>query len=321
MSNQRTNRRVLRFGIEATYNADTVPDMAAILPTSIDVTPLAGNDIDRSYIRPYYGNAPQAPGEKHVQVQVGVELTTSGEAGTPPPWGALLRACGWSETIVPEVPADPDTGAEAQPAQVIYAPVSDNEDSGRFYCHVDKNLHEGRGARGTPQFTLNAESIPALQVTLMALIQPVTNAALPEVDLTHWPKALPINTLNTKPLSVFGVESPFQSFSLDMSAQTRQRTVVGANDIAITGRQPSGSLTIDDPGVDAVNYFQRSLNVETGEVSLIHGTEPGSIIEIVMPSCSLTSPTYADDQGVQMLSMNYRPEPIEGNDEVRIICR
>ncbi|GHB24437.1 phage tail tube protein [Salinicola rhizosphaerae] len=313
MSNQRTNRRVLRFGIEASYNADTVPDMAAILPTSIEVTPMAGNDIDRSYIRPYYGNAPQAPGEKHVQVQVGVELTTSGEAGTPPPWGALLRACGWTETIVP---ADGET-----PAQVVYAPISDYEDSGRFYCHVDKNLHEGRGARGTPQFTLNAESIPALQVTLMALIQPVTNVALPEVDLTHWPKALPINTLNTKPLKVFGVASPFQSFSLDMSAQTRQRTVVGANDIAITGRQPSGSLTIDDPGVAAVNYFQRSLNVETGEISLIHGTEPGSIIEIVMPSCSLASPTYADDQGVQMLSMNYRPEPVQGNDEVRLICR
>ncbi|WP_342596313.1 phage tail tube protein [Salinicola lusitanus] len=313
MSNQRTNRRVLRFGIEASYNADTVPDMTAILPTSIDVTPLAGNDIDRSYIRPHYGNAPQAPGEKHVQVQVGVELTTSGEAGTPPPWGALLRTCGWTETIVP---ADGETTA-----QVVYAPVSDNEDSGRFYCHVDKNLHEGRGARGTPQFTLNAESIPALQVTLMALIQPVTNVALPEVDLTHWPKALPINTLNTQPLKVFGIASPFQSFSLDMSAQTRQRTVVGANDIAITGRQPSGSLTIDDPGVVAVNYFQRSLNVETGEISLIHGTEPGSIIEIVMPSCSLASPTYADDQGVQMLSMNYRPEPVQGNDEVRIICR
>ena len=222
---------------------------------------------------------------------------------------------------MPEVPADPDTGTEAQPAHVVYAPVSDNEDSGRFYCHVDKTLHEGRGARGTPQFTLNAESIPALQVTLMALIRPVTSVALPEVDLSHWKKALVVNTLNTEALQVFGVASPFQSFSLDMSAQTRQRTVVQGNDIAITGRAPSGALTIDDPGVDVVNYFERSLNVETGEISLIHGKTAGSIIEIVMPACSLASPTYADDQGVQMLSMNYRPEPVDGNDEVRIICR
>ncbi|WIX34962.1 phage tail tube protein [Salinicola sp. JS01] len=321
MSNQRTNRRVLRFGIEQSYNADTVPDMAAILPTSIDVTPLAGNDIDRSYIRPYYGNAPQAPGEKHVQVQVGVELTTSGTPGTPPPWGTLLQVCGFAETVEAAVEADPDNGVEARSARVVYTPISDQEESGRLYCHVDKTLHEGRGARGTVQIALNAESIPTLSMTMMALLRPIVDAALPTVDLSPWRPAPAVNTQNTGPLTVFGLATPFNQFSLDMAVQTRHRTVVDANDIAITGRQPSGSMQIDDPGVATVNYFQRAQGVEAGEIRIVHGTEPGSIVEIVMPRCTIQSPSYADDEGVQMLTIPYTPEPLTGNDEIQIICR
>lgn len=322
MSSQRTNRRALRFGIEQSYNADTAPaDMAAVLLNSIEVTPLSGDDIARNYIRPWYGNSPQAPGEKHMQVQLGCELTTSGTPGTPPPWGNLLLACGFAETVEEAVPADPNNNVEAQPARVIYTPVSDAEASGRLYCHVDKNLHEGRGARGTVQIALNAESIPTLSFTFMALLRPIVNATLPTVDLAPWRPAPAVNKANTGPLTIFGLSTPFNQFSLDTAVQTRHRTVVNANDVAITGRQPTGSMQIDDPGVSTVNYFERAQGVEAGQISIVHGTERGSIVEIVMPRCTIQSPSYADDQGVQMLTIPYTPEPIDGNDEIRIICR
>lgn len=314
MSRQRTNRRALRFGIEQSYNADAAPaDMAAVLLNSIEVTPLSGDDIARNYIRPWYGNSPQAPGEKHMQVQLGCEMTTAGTPGTPPPWGNLLLACGWAETI--------EAATNDAPARVVYTPVSDAEESGRLYCHVDKTLHEGRGARGNVQIALNAESIPTLSFTLMALLRPIVSAQLPDVDLAPWRPAPAVNTANTGPLTVFGQQTPFSQFSLDTAVQTRHRTVVDANDVAITGRQPSGSMQIDDPGVSTVNYFERAQGVEAGEIRIVHGTEPGSIVEIVMPRCTLQSPSYADDQGVQMLTIPYTPEPLNGNDEIQIICR
>lgn len=311
----RTNRRAMLFALESQYNdGTTTPDGAvdALLMRSINVTPLSGSDIERNFVRPYYGNSPKAPGEKHIQVELEFELSPSGTAGTPPAWGKVLRVCGWSEVVDTSTP-----GSET----VTYAMVSEGEDSGVFYAHVDGNLHKGRGAHGSAQFTLNAESMPTLKVTLYALISPVTKAALPTVDLSHWVDGLAVNSANTAPLTVFGAQSPFSEFSFDQAGDVKQRKVVGANDIAITGRASSGSFTIDDPGVDTVNFFEKSQQAATGPLKLAHGKTPGSIIEFSMPSIGIESPSYADGDGVQMLSMNYSPQPIDGNDEVAITLK
>lgn len=311
----RTNRRAMLFALESEYNDGSMtPDAAtdALLMRSITVTPLSGSDIERTFIRPYYGNSPKAPGEKHIQAEIEFELSPSGTPGTAPPWGKPLRACGWSEVIDTSTPGE---------ETVTYSMVSDDEDSGVFFCHVDGNLHKGRGAHGSAQFTLNAESMPVLKVTLYALISPVTKAELPTVDLTSWVDGLAVNTVNTEKLQVFGAASPFSEFSFDQAGDVKQRKVVGANDIAITGRSPSGSFTIDDPGVDVVNFFEKSQNAETGPLKLVHGKEAGSIIEFNMPSIGIESPSYADSDGVQMLSMNYAPQPIDGNDEATIVCK
>ncbi len=305
----KTNRRAMRFALESEYNdGTTTPEAAtdAILMRVIAVTPLSGSNIERNFVRPYYGNSPQAPGEKHVEAVVEVEWNTSGELGTPPPWGKLLRACGWSEVI--------EVGE-----RVIYSPVSEDEDSGVFFCNVDGNLHKGRGARGTPAFTANAENMPVIRFTFRALISPVTQEQLPNVTLSQWRAALAVNSLNTEPLEFMGAGVPFNQFSLDMSGQVIHNKIVGSNDIEITGRSPSGQLSIEDPGVGTVNYFEMSQNAATGALTLVHGKTPEDRIEISMKKVGIESPTYSDQDGIQMLSINYMPEPTEGNDEVLIV--
>jgi len=310
----RTNRRAMLFALENAYNdGSTTPDAAtdALLMRSITVTPLAGNDIERNAIRPYYGNTPRAPGEKHMQVEVEMELAPSGTAGEPPAWGNLLRCCAFAETVVSE------TGSES----VTYAPVSDNEDSGVFFCHVDGTLHKGRGAHGSAAFTVNADGMPVLRATLRALVSPVTADSLPEVVLDHWVDALAVNTQNTEKLSVYGSTFPFSEFSLDMQTSVTHQKVVGANNIAVTGRSPQGQFTIEDPGVDGgINFFDKAQQAETGVLTLVHGKQAGEIITINMPSVGIESPSYSDNEGVQMLQISYRPEPVEGNDEVTIVC-
>ncbi|TVU88312.1 hypothetical protein FQP89_18840 [Vreelandella titanicae] len=305
----KTNRRAMRFALESDYNdGTTTPEAAtdAILMREITVTPLSGSNIARNFVRPYYGNSPQAPGEKHVEAVVEVELNTSGALGTPPPWGKLLRACGWSEVI--------EVGE-----RVIYSPVSENEDSGVFFCNVDGNLHKGRGARGTPAFTVNAENMPVIRFTYRALISPVTAEQLPNVTLSQWRAALAVNSLNTEPLQFMGATVPFNQFSLDMAGQVIHNKIVGSNNIEITGRSPSGQLSIEDPGVSVVDYFAMSQNAQTGPLTLIHGKTPAERIEIIQKKVGIESPTYSDQDGIQMLSINYMPEPTEGNDEVLIV--
>lgn len=308
----KTNRRALRVALESEYNdGTTTPDAAtqAVLAREITSTPLAGNNIERSYVRPYYGNSPQAPGEKHVQVVVEVEANTSGELGTPPPWGTMLRACGWSEAIV-------------EGESITYSPVSENEDSCVFFAHMDGNLHKGRGAHGTPEFTFNGNGIPTIRFTLYGLISPVTQEELPAVTLTQWKQALVVNSTNTEQLNFMGATVPFSQFTLNMAGQVEHMSeVVGGADIEITGRGPSGTLQIEDPGVSVKDYFAVHQGAETGVLTLTHGKTPGNIIEFNMPSVGIEAPTYADVKGKQMLSINYMPEPVDGNDEVTIVVK
>jgi len=307
------NRRALIVALESEYNDGTTTPAAAsdaVLAREITTTPLAGNNIERNFVRPYYGNSPQAPGEKHIQVVVEVELNTSGELGTPPPWGKMLRACGWSEVIEVD-------------ERVIYSPVSDDEDSCVFFAHMDGNLHKGRGAHGTPEFTLNGNGIPVIRFTLYGLVSPVTAAELPSVTLTQWRKALVVNSTNTENMSLYGVTAPFSQFSLNMSGQVEHMSeVVGGADIEITGRGPSGTVQIEDPGVGVKDYFAIHQNAETGALKLTHGkapADPAEMITFYMPAIGIEQPTYSAVKGKQMLTINYMPEPIDGNDEVKIV--
>ncbi|BCB62256.1 hypothetical protein HaloA020_29570 [Halomonas sp. A020] len=304
------NRRALRVALESEYNdGTTTPDSAidAVLAREITTTPLAGNNIERNFVRPYYGNSPQAPGEKHIQVVVEVELNTSGELGTPPPWGKMLRACGWSEVI--------EVGE-----RVIYSPVSDDEDSCVFFAHMDGNLHKGRGAHGTPEFTLNGNSTPVVRFTLYGLVSPVTAEELPAVTLSQWRKALTVNSTNTENLRLYGASSPFSQFSLNMAGQVEHMSeVVGGADIEITGRGPSGTVQIQDPGVGVKDYFAIHQNAEIGELQLTHGKTPEEMITFYMPAIGIEQPTYSGVKGKQMLTINYMPESVDGNDEVRIV--
>ncbi|NWO05376.1 MAG: hypothetical protein HLX50_07640, partial [Alteromonadaceae bacterium] len=82
MAGFKMRRRLLLAAIETTYGTDAAPtpEANAILTRSIQVTPLAGNDIERNLLRAYYGNAQSLAGEKHVELTLEVELTGSGTA-------------------------------------------------------------------------------------------------------------------------------------------------------------------------------------------------------------------------------------------------
>lgn len=317
MTVQKSNRRAVLFDLEDTYNDATTPLAAdAILCRTITMTPLAGNDIQRVAVRPYYGNSPMVAGEKHVELTLEVELAPGRLDGeepdeeiVPPKIGKLLRVCGFEETV------------DTEENTVTYTPISDNEESGVFFAHMDGNLHRGRGCRGTVSFTLNAANLPTATFVLSALVSPVTTASLPAAEFEGWVDALPVNTLYTSVLSMLGQNVAFSQFSLDMAAAVVKQDIVGANDILLTDRTPTGTVQIRDPGVAVKDFFNEALTASRGPITLQHGQAAGSIIEITMPSCGIASPTYADDNGIQMLSITYTPTPVAGNDEVTLKFR
>jgi hypothetical protein len=113
-----TRKSILLARIESTYGTDSVPTGAshAILVRNLNITPINTEEASRDLIRPFLGQFDQLIANRHVQIEFEVEVAGAGTAGTAPGYGALLRACGLSETLL----ASPLTGtAQAGGASTI----------------------------------------------------------------------------------------------------------------------------------------------------------------------------------------------------------
>ena len=93
---------VLLAKIETTEGTDASPTGTsnAVLVSDLSIEPLAGSEIDLSYVRPYMGISPSIRVEDYVTASFTVDFAGTATAGTAPAWGPILRACGFSETLV-----------------------------------------------------------------------------------------------------------------------------------------------------------------------------------------------------------------------------
>ena len=128
-------KRLILAKAETTYGTDSTPaGTDAVLVRNLDITPLSGDLVSRDLIRPYLGNYDQLIAKTSVAISFEVELAGSGTAGTAPRYGAILKACGMSETIVAST-------------SVTYAPVSSSFSSATIYFNIDGVLHKLTGCR------------------------------------------------------------------------------------------------------------------------------------------------------------------------------
>lgn len=307
----KTRKRVILAKIETTYGTDASPTGAAnaILVRSVSVTPLAGEDIERQLIRPYYGNAQRIAGEKFVELEVQVELAGSGTAGTAPAWGPLLRGCGFAETV--------DAGVD-----VTYNPITGGEESLTCYVHRDGVLHKFTGGRGSVAFQLDVNQIPYMTYRYQGLIAPVTNAALPAANVSAFLTPLPVSSANTPVFTLHGASLSFSQLSIDVAAEVVRHAVVGpSTSVEIVDRKPSGTVVVEEPALATLNLYDKALTGALGAFALTHGTVAGNVVEITAPKVGTGSPTEQDLNGVQMLSVPMTINPDAGNDELIITIK
>jgi hypothetical protein len=94
-------KRLLLAKIETTYGEDIEPATAdTLLVRNLTVSPLEGEVLDREFVRPYLGRSGIIRVSSYAKVDFEVELAGSGTAGTAPSWAFLLRACGFSVTVL-----------------------------------------------------------------------------------------------------------------------------------------------------------------------------------------------------------------------------
>ena len=301
-------KRTVLIKVESTYGTDSSPaGTDACQVRNLEVTPVQSDIVSRDLIRPYLGASPQLIANNRVQVTFEVEYAGSGTAGTAPRYGSLLKACGFSETIVAST-------------SVTYAPVSTSFSSVTMYYSTDGVRHKVTGARGTYSLNLTANQIPVINFTMTGQYVAPTDTADPTPTFTAQATPKIFNDTNTTAFTLFSeTDLPLQSCQLDIGNEVVYRELINSDkEVLIVNRSGSGTLAIEMPTLASHDFFADAVASTTGNLSIVHGTAGGNIVTLASAAnaISLGAPAYSEDSGIVMLNLPYTLVPsTAGNDE------
>jgi hypothetical protein len=303
-----TRKRLILAKIESTYGTDSTPTGAeAILVRNLEITPLQADVVTRDLIRPYLGNFEQILANQRVEITFDVELAGSGAAGTAPAWGPVMKSCAMAETVVATT-------------SVTYAPVSGSFSSCSIYFNNDGVRHKITGCRGSFSVSGEVGQIPVISFTMMGIYNAPDDSALPTPTYSNQATPVIFKQGNTTGFQVFSYSGCLQSFSMDLANEMVYRELVGCTkEVLITNRAPNGTVVIEAPTIAAKDFFTIANGTATGNLTFQHGQTAGNIVTFSSPQTDIGSPTYSDQDGIQMLNLPYVATPTTaGNDELSI---
>lgn len=300
-----SRKRLILVKTESTYGTDSTPaGTDALLVRNLDITPLSGDVVSRDLIRPYLGNFDQLISLTSVAINFEVELAGSGTAGTAPKFGAILKACAMSETVVSST-------------SVTYAPVSSSFSSATIYFNVDGVLHKLTGCRGSMTMSCAVGAIPTLAFNLTGVYNAPTDTAQPSVTYSAQATPLIFREGNTSSFSFFSYSGVLQSVDFNLANDLVYRELVGGTkETLITDRKPAGTVMIEAPTIATKDYFTTALASSTGNLTFLHGTTAGNRVTFTASQVDVLNPTYQDQDSIMMLSVPYVALPTTaGNNE------
>jgi hypothetical protein len=300
-----SRKRLIMVKTETTYGTDATPvGTDALLVRNLDITPLSGDLVSRDLIRPYLGNYDQLIAKTSVAISFEVELAGSGTAGTAPKYGAILKACGLSETVVAST-------------SVTYAPVSSSFSSATIYFNVDGVLHKLTGCRGDMSMSCAVGQIPTLKFNLTGVYNSPTDTAQPSVTYAAQATPLIFRQGNTSGFSFFSYSGVLQSVEFNLANSLVYRELVGGTkESLLTDRKPAGTVMLEAVAIGTKDFFTAALGSSTGNLTFLHGTTAGNRVTFTASQTDVLNPTYQDQDSVMMLSIPYVATPTTaGNDE------
>jgi hypothetical protein len=292
--------------IQSAIGSDPSPTASAnaMLVSNIEHNPVEAQFEERNNIKPYMGNSGQVQISCYGTVSFDVELQSSGEAGTPPKFGPLLRACAMGETITEDT-------------DVAYAPVSSSHEAVTIYYYLDGILFKMIDAKGTFTLNLSAGTIPKFRFSFTGLYVEPTDTDLPnDADYSDFKDPLGVNKVNTPTFKLHGTAFKAESLSLDLANNVVYRNLIGSESVVITDRKPAGSVSIETESKATKDWYSIIRQGTLGAIEVVHGTAAGYIVEIDAPKVQAISPSFNDSDGISMMNLNLSLQPDEGNDEL-----
>ena len=212
-------------------------------------------------------------------------------------------------------------------ANAAYTPVSSSFESLTLYYNVNGVRHKLTGAKGSVSFTMTAKERPSMTFNFTGVYNAVADASEDTPVYTAFQIPAPINSANTIASvagkltdgSATGIQ--MQTWTLDMANAVTHRQLVGQESVILTDRAPAGSLSIEATTMAFKNWFEYVRTSSNDPMFVENGTVAGNIVNIYCPKLQLTTPAYADSDGITMLNCNTLALPNVANDEVRIVVK
>lgn len=304
---------------ESSYGVDIIPTGAAnaILVSEADFNPNY-NNVSRNLIRSFMGASEELVGTKHNAMNFSVELQGGGTAGTAPALSPLLRMAGFAESAL------------LTPSRVEYSPVSTAFESASIYYYADGVLHKSLGCRANVELSALIGEIPSLKFSVLGINGGTTAAAPAGVSYASWKTPLPVTEANvaeflmgcTYATGAFtgGASVCSRGLSFNLNAAHEYIPTLGCEGVDISGRDPSGSVTLDLSAADEVTARTAVEANTLTSIGMRIGNTAGYKTLIYLPYVQRTNPKYEDISGRLHVTFDLRivPGPT-GNDEVKII--
>ena len=280
-------------------------------------------NVPRNLLRPYFGASEELQVTGRRTIRLLVEFASSGTAGTAPAWGALLRACGFAQTIIATTAA-------------VFTPISTLQESVTIRYFEDGILHTCVGCRGTASLRMMAFDKPMIEFNLEGLDTVASTAtALPATDFTAYKKPLVATFANAVMLSLGatyaagtgvisgGVNLASRGLEVNLGNAVSHIQLFTGESIDLTNREVTGRTTNFLTAAEEVTWRAAIRANTLAAVGFQLGSAAGSIIGVYGGAVQRTDPAGEDYEGRKMLGTGVRFLPVgtSGNDEIRIIAR
>lgn len=302
-------RQVLLAKKETTYGTDAVPTGAeAMLAYDLAPTPPAISYASRRPATPWFRGAEQVVANKHQPLVFGIEAAGSGTAGTAPAYKELMKAAGLAEVVTPGVKTE-------------YSPASPPYDSASVYFHVDGERRRSLGTRFGLAFEAEAGNVPMFRFTGMGLYTARSAQAMPAPNWAAFRNGIAVNMANTPTFTLFGTACVLRRLAVEFGQKAFYHNLVGAEEVRLTGREPSGSVLVEAPALATKDLIDAAVAEETGALQLIHGTVAGNIVQLDLVKVKLTNPREQVVDGTLCQEFDLNILPSAGDDDFKITVK
>lgn len=304
-------KKILASKIETVSGTDAVPTGvdAILVDEDLTISPLEVTAEQRTNIKPYFGGKLAVHVGEHVKLSFSVEMAGGGAAGTAPGYGALLRACGMSETV---------TAA----TDVQYDPVSDDFETMTHYFNLDGQLHIITGSVGTVSWSLDPKKFPKLKFDFIGRYNTPSSVGAITPDFSAFEVPTATGCGKTSAFSLGGWAGTPLSLSMDLGNNNVFHETLTTCEFFITDRESTGKLVVEAPDLATKNFFTETLANTTSALTVQHGQTAGQIVQLDSPQVQIMNPTYGETNGIATIDLDLSFVPTDtGNDEIKITVK